>query len=199
MMRFQSNRGIFSSLLICCALTACSSMAKKAPETPHTVPTEATTAATAADNTPKLSAVNQELLKTCSNQDQKACIRLTQNLGNECKQGQVQSCVDLAFILINVNNQATKSGDKQLAMQSYQYAVGALTRACMLKNQSACQIIDRLNNLIYSKIKYLQTVCHNKGDKKACAVVHSVKKQLQKTCQAGYKQDCIYLTDLINK
>ena len=117
-------------------------------------------------------------------------------MGNECKQGQAQSCVDLAFILINVNNQATKSGNKQLAMQSYQYTVGALTRACMLKNQSACQVLDRLSNSIYSKVKSLQTVCHRKGDKKACAVVHNVKKHLQETCQAGYKQDCIYLNGL---
>lgn len=194
-MRIQSNKSIFSSLLICCALAACSSVATKAPE-PRTVSTKATTAVTTADNTPKLSAVNQELLKTCSNQDQQSCIRLTQNLGNECKQGQAQSCVDLAFILINVNNQAAKSGNKQLAMQSYQYTVGALTRACMLKNQSACQVLDRLSNSIYSKVKSLQTVCHRKGDKKACAVVHNVKKHLQETCQAGYKQDCIYLNGL---
>jgi lipoprotein len=191
----MQNKSIFSSLFICCALTACSSIAKKAPE-PHAVSTEATTTAATAGNTPKLSVVNQELLKACSNQDQQACIRLVQNLGNECKQGQAQSCVDLAFILTNVNSQATKSGNKQLAMQSYQYTVGALTRACMLKNQSACQVIERLNNSIYSKIKSLKTICHSKGDKKACAIVHNVKKQLQKTCQAGYKQDCIYLDDL---
>ncbi|MBN3859222.1 hypothetical protein GKC56_01520 [Neisseriaceae bacterium PsAf] len=154
------------------------------------------TATTNNNSAPTLSPENQKLAENCAKQNEEACKKLTENLVKECEANNAQSCVDSAVIFIQLNDAAVKAQNNDLAVQSYNLAVGSLIKACDLKNQGACNSLKELSNNIFKNLKTVKEQCENNKNADACKVINEAKQILDNSCKAGRQQDCDYLKAL---
>lgn len=181
-------------------LSACGNKSADSNNTTSTEQTTASDVATVANynssEKPTLSTANQALAKNCEQNSQDDCKQLIENLASECKNNNAQSCVDVAVLFIKLNSEAVKANNNQLALQSYNLAVGSLVKACDLKNQEACNSLKELSNNIFSNLKSVKENCVNNKDPDACKIVEQATKILSESCKAGRQQDCTYLNEL---
>lgn len=188
-MKVQSSKTIFSSLLICCALVACSSIATEAPE-PYMISAQSAAASSPISGTHSAEPYNLGSGRTMCSQGRCADIpamwQRVRQTGDYSHAPVLASDLDVA-----IRNQVNSELN---AMN-----LAGLASSDQMSNFLRVQAQPRFNRgmpVPYSKIKFLQDVCYQ-GNRKACAIVYTIE-QLRNDCQTGLQQGCMYLNNLLN-